>query len=193
MQTLTRKCSFDAGHRVMNEKMKCFNIHGHTYIAELCFEFDSIESIGYAIDFKEVKRVGCQWIDDYLDHAFIANAEDVKMIDVAKLLGSKYWVMSLNGYDLPFGNADHTLNYCNPTAENIGKEIFLAMLILFSGQPGIEIHSVNLHETPNCSVQTYYSSISDDELKNFNVHREKQIMTYAQIKGTVNYDDRKED
>ena len=26
-QHITRKGSFDSGHRVMNEKMKCFNLH----------------------------------------------------------------------------------------------------------------------------------------------------------------------
>lgn len=27
-QHISRKGSFDSGHRVMNEKMKCFNLHG---------------------------------------------------------------------------------------------------------------------------------------------------------------------
>lgn len=26
-QFITRKGNFDSGHRVMNEKMKCFNVH----------------------------------------------------------------------------------------------------------------------------------------------------------------------
>jgi hypothetical protein len=56
-QYITRKGNFDSGHRVMNERMKCFNIHGHTYLYELEFEFNEMEEIGYAIDFKEIKRV----------------------------------------------------------------------------------------------------------------------------------------
>ena len=68
MQEIVRMAEFDSMHRVMNEKMKCFNVHGHRYKVEMGFEFDSNqfgdESIGYAIDFKEIKRVGSQWIDD---------------------------------------------------------------------------------------------------------------------------------
>ena len=111
-QTITRKGSFDSGHRVMNERMKCFNIHGHTYIYELTFEFNEMEEIGYAIDFKEIKRVGCQWIDDLLDHGFIVNPKDEAVINACKLTTSKIWYMSLNGKD----------EYCNPSAENIAKE-----------------------------------------------------------------------
>lgn len=181
MQTLIRKTSFDSGHRVMNEKMKCFNIHGHTYIAEIEFAFDSIESIGYAIDFKEVKRVGLQWIDDILDHAFIANPHDQVMIESSTKLGSKVWLMSLNGF----------LEYCNPTAENISKELFLAMEILFMNYKGLQIHSIRLHETPNCSVMCWNDSISDIERKNFRDQNRHQLYDYAKQKGILNYDDRK--
>jgi hypothetical protein len=47
-----------------------------------------MESIGYAIDFKEIKRVGLQWIDDYMDHCFIANPHDTVIIDAAKATGN---------------------------------------------------------------------------------------------------------
>jgi len=70
-QYITRKGSFDSGHRVMNERMKCFNIHGHTYLYELEFEFNEMEEIGYAIDFKEIKRVGWQWINDIIKNGMI--------------------------------------------------------------------------------------------------------------------------
>ncbi len=57
IQYISRKGNFDSGHRVMNEFMKCYNIHGHTYLYELTFSFENMEEIGYAIDFKEIKRV----------------------------------------------------------------------------------------------------------------------------------------
>lgn len=31
MATITRAFEFDAAHRVMNEKVKCFNLHGHRF------------------------------------------------------------------------------------------------------------------------------------------------------------------
>ena len=80
-QYISRKGSFDSSHRVMNERMKCFNQHGHGYAYSLTFSFESIESIGYALDFKEIKRIGCQWIDDKLDHGSIYNPLDVDFIN----------------------------------------------------------------------------------------------------------------
>ena len=117
VQYISRKGNFDSGHRVMNERMKCFNVHGHTYLYELTFAFNNMEEIGYAIDFKEIKRVFCQWIDDILDHGMLLNPQDYELINVTGKLGSKLWLMSLNG--------EH--EYCNPSVENIAKEVFLAM------------------------------------------------------------------
>ncbi len=178
-QYISRKGSFDSGHRVMNERMKCFNPHGHTYLYRLVFSFDSIESIGYALDFKEIKRVACQWIDDILDHGNILNPEDEIMIDATKKLKGKLYLMSLNGRD----------RYCNPSVENIAKEIFLAMEVLFKNYPRLKIHKIVLYETPNCA--TTCVGVSDEERQNWQLVRYKEITSYAQEKGIVEYDDRK--
>lgn len=181
VQYITRKGSFDSGHRVMNERMKCFNVHGHTYLYELEFEFNEMEEIGYAIDFKEIKRVGCQWIDDMLDHGMILNPKDVDLIDVTKKLGSKLWLMSLNG------NGE----YCNPSAENIAKEIFLAMEILFTSYDNLRIHKITLYETPNCYTICTKDSYSVNEWHNWKSVRFEEINEYAKQKGIIQYDDRK--
>lgn len=179
-QTITRKGSFDSGHRVMNERMKCFNMHGHTYLFELEYIFNQMESIGYAIDFKEIKRVGCQWIDDILDHGMILNPHDHVCINAAKETESKLWLMSLNGYG----------EYCNPSVENIAKEIFLAQEILFAQYPHLKINKVRIYETPNCYTECVEQSIADTERLNFMSVREKEIAEYANWKGVVDYDDR---
>ena len=180
-QYLTRKCTFDSGHRVMNEKMKCFNVHGHTYICELTFEFNEMEEIGYAIDFKEIKRVGCQWIDDMLDHGMILNPHDHKLIETTKELGGKIWLMSLNGLH----------QYCNPSAENIAKEIYLVMNVLFESYNNLRIHSVKLWETPNCSVECIGDSISSSEAYVWACIRGEEVREYARQKDIIEYDDRK--
>jgi 6-pyruvoyltetrahydropterin/6-carboxytetrahydropterin synthase len=181
VQYITRKGTFDSGHRVMNEKMKCFNIHGHTYLYDLKFSFDQMKEIGYPIDFKEIKRVACQWIDDTLDHGMILNPKDLVLISCTKGLESKLWTMSLNGLD-----------YCNPTVENIAKEIFLAMRILFKGYVSIDIHQITLYETPNCFTDCFSESISVEEEMKFNKYRGLQISSYATVKGVMDYDDRNE-
>lgn len=180
-QTISRKGNFDSGHRVMNERMKCFNLHGHTYLYELTFEFNSMESIGYAIDFKEIKRVACQWIDDILDHGVLVNPHDEAVIECAIKTGSKIWYMSLNGKG----------EYCNPTVENIAKEVFLAMEILFSVYPDLKIKKVKIFETPNCSTVCKAKSIEESERDNFQTMNGTNIAIYANAKGILNYDDRK--
>lgn len=180
-QYITRKGSFDSGHRVMNERMKCFNIHGHTYLYELEFEFNEMEDIGYAIDFKEIKRVGCQWIDDVLDHGMLLNPEDKELINTTKNYGSKYWLMSLNGKDV----------YCNPSVENIAKEVFLAMDVLFYPYTYLSIHKVTIYETPNCYTTCTRESISDGEARYWMDAREREVASYRDEKGVFEYDDRK--
>lgn len=180
VQTITRKGSFDSGHRVMNEKFKCFNMHGHTYLFELTFGFSESKEIGYAIDFKEIKRVGCQWIDDVLDHGMILNPHDTTLIKTTIGLGSKYWLMSLNGSG----------NYCNPSVENIAKELFLAQEVIFETYPNLWIESVCLWETPNCQTVCTKNSISTEEKENFIKAKKEIIQKYAISKGMLEYDDR---
>jgi len=181
LQLITRKCEFDYGHRVMNERMKCFNIHGHRGILELTFAFVNMDEIGYAIDFKEIKRVGCQWIDDIMDHALLLNPTDKVLVDAAEELASKYWLMSLNGYG----------KYCNPTVENLAKEIYLAMEILFVNRDDLFINSIRLYETPNCYTDCFEPSITSEEREHFYDAKGETVEEYAKQKGIVEYDDRK--
>lgn len=185
IQYITRKGNFDSGHRVMNEAMKCFNVHGHTYLYQLTFSFENMKEIGYAIDFKEIKRVGCQWIDDILDHGMILNPHDASLIETTKNLGSKLWLMSLNGYG----------EYCNPTVENVAREVFLAMELLFDevykdSGTSLKIHKVTIHETPNCWTEVTDDGIPDAERINFRAANAREIVQYAADKGIKEYDDR---
>ncbi len=181
MQTITRKGSFDAAHRVMNEKMKCFNIHGHTYLYELTFNCLKIKDIGYSIDFKEIKRVAMQWIDDAMDHAVILNPQDEKLLTTANALKSKMWIMSLNRTD-----------YCNPTVENIAKELWCAVeqLTKIFGQNLLELQQIRLYETPNCFTDIFAGDLTILEYTNWMAANGTFIKEYAKLKGILEYDDR---
>ena len=138
------------------------------------------------IDFKEIKRVGCQWIDDILDHGMILNPKDTKLIETTREYGTKLWLMSLSGEG----------EYCNPSVENISREVFLAMEILFNEvyqnkDTGLKIHRVTIYETPNCWTEVKAASITDKERDNFRAARFNEISKYAQEKGILEYDDRK--
>ena len=187
MQLISRKGNFDSGHRVMNEAMKCFNIHGHTYLFDLTFAHESQEAIGYAIDFKEIKRVFCQWIDDILDHGMILNAHDTKLIQTTKDYKSKLWLMSLNGGG----------EYCNPSVENISKEVFLAIdtltqMLYPDAATGLKLWSVKIYETPNCASECFRHSITPEERSNFTIYNFEDLQAYAKEKGVYEYDDRKQ-
>tara|TARA_Y100000310_G_C20468908_1_gene709014 strand:- start:79 stop:519 length:441 start_codon:yes stop_codon:yes gene_type:complete len=142
-----------------------------------------MESIGYALDFKEIKRVGCQWIDDLLDHGMILNPKDEKVIQVVEDLSTKLWLMSLNGKG----------EYCNPSVENIAREVILAEHILFENYPLLEPTMVKIFETPNCWTECYYSQIPPKEQDNFYDEHYDEIKAYAEQKGILEYDDRKSD
>jgi 6-pyruvoyltetrahydropterin/6-carboxytetrahydropterin synthase len=183
-QYITRKGNFDSAHRVMDEKMKCFNLHGHTYLYELRFSFQQSEEIGYAIDFKEIKRVFCQWIDDTLDHGTILNPQDTNLVLMCLHNDWKFWLMSLNDGE-----------YCNPTVENIAKEIFLAVECLvtelYRTPSCLKLDKVTIYETPNCFTECYNTSVSFQERYNFNLYRKDELVAYAKEKGIIEYDGRK--
>ena len=129
-----------------------------------------------------------QWIDDILDHGMILNAHDELLIKTTREYGTKLWLMSLAGEG----------EYCNPSVENITREVFLAMEILVDelyrgSDTGLKVSSVKIHETPNCASTCLYESISDLERKRFYKAKEKEIRAYARKMGKLEYDDRKID
>jgi len=170
----------DVMHRVMNERMKCYLPHGHTYLYELEFAFSEMKSIGYQIDFKEIKRVACQWIDDILDHGAILNPKDEILIEAVRKLDGKLWLMSLNGEG----------EYCNPSVENIAKEVFLAIEILFEDYDDLWLKSIRLYETPNCFTDCSEVSVDGSERLEFERARGEELRAYKAEKGVVEYDDR---
>ena len=89
--------------------------------------------------------------------------------------------MSLNGEG----------EYCNPSVENIAKEIFLAMEVLFAGYEDLNIHKITIYETPNCWTECIQESIADFERVNWNKARFNEVNRYALDKGVIEYDDRK--
>lgn len=183
-QIIVKKGSFDSMHRVMNEKMKCFNIHGHTYLYELKFKYIKEEEIGYAIDFKEIKRIFMQFIDDYFDHGAILNPKDVTMYNAAVNLNSKFWIMSLNG----------EAEYCNPSVENIAKELFILISYMAKKIPtkdNLFLDTLVLYETPNSYTECRPSSLLIKEEINVLSNRTVLLDNFLKEKGWVEYDDRK--
>ena len=176
-QTITRKHTADCMHRVVDHASKCRNIHGHLYVFEMTFAFNNTEKIGYKVDFAEIKRLACTWIDDYWDHGALINPKDEVMLRTCRELDSKTWIMSLAGEE-----------YCNPTAENIAKELFMVLEILFEDFEGLEPLQVKLFETPKCWTDCYGDSIDSDEEEKFYDKRYDEIKRFVKKMGKVEYD-----
>lgn len=163
MNIVQRNYSFDSGHRVLynsdgcGNKGKCSNVHGHTYLLKVSFSYDEDttgESIGYAIDFGEIKRVFFKFIEEYMDHGYLANAQD-ETLEFLIQKNYKHWVISLG----------------NPSAENIAKELFYIGDKLLKNH-GLSCYAIHLHETPNCAVEC--SALSNKEIEMFDNNPELQ-------------------
>ncbi|GAB6183521.1 6-carboxytetrahydropterin synthase QueD [Thermodesulfovibrio hydrogeniphilus] len=61
---------FDAAHQLRGYKGKCENLHGHNWKVEVNVLSESLNEIGIAIDFKELKRV-TEEVLSLLDHSFL--------------------------------------------------------------------------------------------------------------------------
>lgn len=175
MATVTRIFEFDAAHRVMNERVKCFNLHGHRFKVEVTFEYNKKAAIGYAIDFKEIKRIVGAYIDEHFDHACILNPLDKELIDLCKKNGWRVHIVGMGR------NED-----INPSAENLASELFYTVKQLFINDRDVWPTNIRLYETPNCWVDADGWDIvpMGDFLNNLDEWRKS--------KGDMNYDIREE-
>jgi len=176
---VTRKGKFDAAHRVLHERFKCFNLHGHEYHYELTFSWSQPKGLGYAIDFKEIKRLVGEWIDERMDHGFIANPVDNRFISACRDMGLKIYLM----------HARDEQGFCNPSAENIAKELYFAGAVLLNDSD-LKMHSVKLWETTNCYVECHGLSSTELELL-YHSSLHTELLEWKKNMGVVEYDDRR--
>lgn len=175
MATVTRIFEFDAAHRVMNEKVKCFNLHGHRFKVEVTFSYKTRGALGYAIDFKEIKRIVGEWIDEHLDHACLLNPFDMELINMCRKNKWRFHIMGM-------GHVDDI----NPSAENIASELTYIIRTLFINEE-LTVENIRIYETPNCWVDSkgefFYTATTSFI---------KDVEEWRKNKGEFNYDIRKD-
>lgn len=176
MATVTRIFEFDAAHRVMNERVKCFNLHGHRFKVEVTFEYNKKAALGYAIDFKEIKRIVGAYIDEHLDHSCILNPLDKELIDLCKKNDWRIYIVGMGR------NED-----INPSAENLASELFYIVKQLFiNDKYNIWPTNIRLYETPNCWVDA--DGLDIVPMNDFI----NGLKEWRKSKGEMNYDIREE-
>jgi len=129
MYRVSREFDFCYGHRLIGYNGKCARLHGHNGSVLVVLEVDTLDDIGMAVDFAEVKRVVNGWINENIDHRMILYRDD-PIVEVLKKSGDEPYVLDRN-----------------PTAENIARLIFDSVLEL-----GLPVVEVRFLETPACSA-----------------------------------------
>lgn len=67
MYELSVKSRFAAAHQLRAYQGRCENLHGHNWVVEATLEAASLNQIGLAIDFTEIKKALHEVLDE-LDH-----------------------------------------------------------------------------------------------------------------------------
>lgn len=136
---ITKQIEWDMGHRVVNHKSKCRNLHGHRYKMEVCLEGSLVDingssDEGMVMDFSDVKAVAVKYIHDILDHGFMVWDKDKVLVKFFKV------------------NEDqkHIIVTFTPTAENIAKWSFETLDKQYKDVygTGLKLLEVKVWETP---------------------------------------------
>jgi 6-pyruvoyltetrahydropterin/6-carboxytetrahydropterin synthase len=114
----------------MKHEGKCRHVHGHRYVFDITCEGPK-DGVGRIIDFAKVKELVGGWLDENLDHGFIAQKGD-----------------SIIGYLTDTGGKLYVTDF-SPTAENLAEHVLAKSRELLEPL-GITVVHVRCHETPNC-------------------------------------------
>ena len=144
--TISREFGFDTAHRVLHHEGKCASLHGHRYTAIVEVSAHQLDALGRIIDFSEMKTIVNTWLDVNWDHSTILHCDDPLLKTVMPSKRSEV-----------FGPRGVFIADFNPTVENIVVYLFHELEELFA-EVKIELISIKLYETPNCSA--YYSKTS---------------------------------
>ena len=106
MYTVTKLITFCYGHRLLNYRGKCRDLHGHNGTVEIELAAKALDQRGMVRDFTEIKRTIQGWIDAELDHKMILNAKD-PVVPLLRRLREPLYVMDEN-----------------PTAEALARMIY---------------------------------------------------------------------
>jgi len=106
MYRVCQEIDFCYGHRLLDYSGKCRYLHGHNGKAVVVLEAASLDKRGMLVDFSDIKRSLCAWIDSELDHRMILCESD-PAIPHLQSLGEPLVLIPEN-----------------PTAENIARLIF---------------------------------------------------------------------
>jgi len=129
MYLITKEVYFCYGHRLMNHKGKCRNLHGHSVKACITIKADQLNEQGMVCDFSDIKESAEKYINEQLDHNFLLHKEDA-IIPFLEQQQERFLALD-----------DH------PTAEILAKMIFQHLKTA-----GFQVDQVSLWETASANA-----------------------------------------
>ena len=85
---IAKEFRWEMGHRLLEHKGKCYNLHGHSYRLMVEFSGD-VSKNGMLIDYFDVKKIVGPIVDE-LDHCIVVNKNDTELLNALKNLRSNY-------------------------------------------------------------------------------------------------------
>jgi len=67
---ISKTFRFEAAHKLVGYDGDCANLHGHSYVLEVCVK-DEVSNNGMVMDFKELKNIVSAQVIDILDHQYL--------------------------------------------------------------------------------------------------------------------------
>jgi 6-pyruvoyltetrahydropterin/6-carboxytetrahydropterin synthase len=90
MTTINTRLAFEAAHRQYGDPSKCGYLHGHNWTVDVYVTSDTIGSLGYIVDFKDLKE-----ITDTYDHKVLLHKDD-PLAPLLADVGQKVKTLNLN-------------------------------------------------------------------------------------------------
>ncbi len=106
MFTISKTFSFCYAHRLIGDKGKCKNLHGHSAKVVVFLKADQLDENNMVCHFDDLKETLGKWISENLDHCLLLANND-PLVEVLKPYNEKIYI--LEG---------------RPTAEHIAKIIY---------------------------------------------------------------------
>ena len=119
------------GHRLLDHKGKCRNLHGHNAVVEVTLKAEKLNAEKMVLDFTELGGKIKTWLDENLDHKVILAKAD-PLVPILNKQGQACF-----------------LTPDNPTAETLAKLIYDTARAM-----KLPVHKVAFWETPT-SMASY--------------------------------------
>lgn len=85
MRKLTTYTELEIGHRLITSyAMKCQHLHGHRYEVEITVTANELNQDNMIVDFKKLKEIVKNTLDDKWDHGFVLKKDDPLACAISK-------------------------------------------------------------------------------------------------------------